>query len=268
MGIHIQRSDYLIVNAFPTTIPEFVGQVAINPNTDEVFISKGTLSVDDWISSLGSKLELEREIEYYDVKNAKDNIPITIDFDPDEDILNVYNAGVRLEYPSEYTLNGKLIVPAGINWLAGDRVTIEVIRGIKEGQGGAGGGNPGGGGGGGIIQSADQVPLNNPINGKNNVQESLEDLNDELTKLRNLITSLKVSKYTNIERLQAESSRVAIGIPQYNADTDILNMYIAGAKVVENQTFTIDKNTNEVVCLNGTWMTGTQMVFEVLKNTF
>lgn len=152
--------------------------------------------------------------------------------------------------------------------------------------------------------SADIVTLTTPILGANNVQDALQnlliklgdyvtlnkyeqeianvndletndktvvgsinELKDKLDKIEgslgNVLTNYR--KLVDTVTLVAKAQTINIPIADYNSNTDDLNVYIAGAKMVEGIAYSLNKNQKTITCLNGMWDENVQIYFEVIK---
>lgn len=96
---------------------------------------------------------------------------------------------------------------------------------------------------------------------------AINELKDLLDKLEADLGN-KPNGYTKLVgtvNLVAPAKAINIPIVDYDPNTDELNVYIAGAKMVEGVAYQIDKNLKAVTCLNGEWDANVQIYFEAIK---
>lgn len=148
------------------------------------------------------------------------------------------------------------------------------------------------------VMTADKVKLNATILNATNVQDALQNLllelnkyvtldqyNQEIEDVNNLLTTSKTvvgainelkdiidgaigkpyKKLTQTVVLNAPEKIIDIPIVDFDANTDDLNVYISGAKMVEGVAYEVNKFTNRITCLNGDWDANVQIYFEVIK---
>lgn len=287
------KSELMITgknNEVLTTKP-FIINVIKSLNSQSAIESKDEYSVImDLVNELEEYWRIHRYHTIYDVTGTTKTIPINIPEYTSEDSLNVYLNGVRLIEGLEFEID-KTTQPFTIrnlkgDWINGDQLYLEFLRRVK----GATTGNVGNGG----VANANQVVTQAPIFGQNNVQDILEAIRNlvggdnldglqtnDKTSLINAINELllkitqlensknKFTKNSSIIRLRAESAQISIPVNlNYNHANDVLDVYIAGAKVSigVDGSCSYDELTNTLNCNNGTWSTGTEIMIEVTKN--
>lgn len=77
------------------------------------------------------------------------------------------------------------------------------------------------------------------------------------------ITTYK--KLTETTILTQPTKSIVVPIDDYNSIEDELNVYISGAKMVENVAYTLNKQLKTITCVDGTWNENIQIYFEVIK---
>lgn len=95
----------------------------------------------------------------------------------------------------------------------------------------------------------------------NELKERIDKIEADLGNKPNI----NYKKLTDKVTLVAPTKAIPIPIVDYDANTDELNVYIAGAKMVEGVAYDLDKNLKIITCLNGTWDANVQIYFEVIK---
>ena len=205
----------------------------------------------------------------------------------------MYLNGVRLienvEFRIDFTATPTCVNLRG-NWTNGDQLYFEFLRRVKGKTTGSDGGNVG-------SISANKVAIQPAIFNKSNVQEALtyiktdivggDNLNSLQTQSKaNLINAINelvqrvvklesangnraLTRNSHIYTLTQATASLTIPVSlNYNRNTDLLQVYIAGAKVSEgaNGGYVYNADTNTINCNRGTWDIGTEILIEVIKN--
>ena len=276
-----------------TTKP-FIINVIESINSQSAIESTNEYSV---IMNIVKELEeywrIHRYYSVYDVKTDVSTVPISIAELTREDSVNVYLNGVRLienvEFRIDFTATPSCVNLRG-NWTSGDQLYFEFLRRVKGKTTGSDVGNTG-------AISANRVVIQPTVFNKSNVQEALTYLKTNIVGGDNL-NSLQTTNKTNfinainelvqrVVKLEATNGNRALTrnshiytltqatasltIPNslnYNRNTDLLQVYIAGAKVSEgaNGGYVYNADTNTINCNRGSWDIGTEILIEVIKN--
>lgn len=276
-----------------TTKP-FIINVIESINSQSAIESTNEYSV---IMNIVKELEeywrIHRYYSVYDVKTDIVTVPVNIVELTREDSVNVYLNGVRLienvEFRIDFTAAPTCVNLRG-NWTNGDQLYFEFLRRVKGKTTGADGSNVG-------AISANKVAIQPAVFNKNNVQEALTYIKSNVVGGDNL-NSLQTTNKTNfinainelvqrVVKLEAANGNRALTrnshiytltqttasltIPvslNYNRNTDLLQVYIAGAKVSEgaNGGYVYNADTNTINCNRGSWDIGTEILIEVIKN--
>ena len=276
-----------------TTKP-FIINVIESINSQSAIESTNEYSV---IMNIVKELEeywrIHRYYSVYDVKTDVVTVPISIAELTREDSVNVYLNGVRLienvEFRIDFTATPSCVNLRG-NWTSGDQLYFEFLRRVKGKTTGSDVGNTG-------AISANRVVIQPTVFNKSNVQEALTYLKTNIVGGDNL-NSLQTANKTNfinainelvqrVVKLEATNGNRALTrnshiytltqatasltIPNslnYNRNTDLLQVYIAGAKVSEgaNGGYVYNADTNTINCNRGSWDIGTEILIEVIKN--
>lgn len=276
-----------------TTKP-FIINVIESVNSQSAIESTNEYSV---IMNIVKELEeywrIHRYYSVYDVKTDVVTVPVNIAELTREDGVNVYLNGVRLienvEFRIDFTAAPTCVNLRG-NWTNGDQLYFEFLRRVKGKTTGSDVGNVG-------AISANKVAIQPTVFNKSNVQEALTYLKTNIVGGDNL-NSLQTTNKTNfinainelvqrVVKLEATNGNRALTrnshiytltqatasltIPNslnYNRNTDLLQVYIAGAKVSEgaNGGYVYNADTNTINCNRGSWDIGTEILIEVIKN--
>ena len=276
-----------------TTKP-FIINVIESINSQSAIESTNEYSV---IMNIVKELEeywrIHRYYSIYDVKSDIVNVPINIAELTREDSVNVYLNGVRLienvEFRIDFTAAATCVNLRG-NWTNGDQLYFEFLRRVKGKTTGTDGGNV-------ASISANKVIIQPAVFNKSNVQEALTYIKTDVIggdNLNNLQTQSKTNLINAINELVQRISTLENGTPgkrlnknshiysltqqavslivpaslNYNRNTDLLEVYIAGAKVSEgaNGGYVYNADTNTINCNKGMWDIGTEILIEVIKN--
>lgn len=276
-----------------TTKP-FIINVIESINSQSAIESTNEYSV---IMNIVKELEeywrIHRYYSIYDVKSDIVNVPINIAELTREDSVNVYLNGVRLienvEFRIDFTAAPTCVNLRG-NWTNGDQLYFEFLRRVKGKTTGSDGGNV-------TSISANKVAIQPEVFNKNNVQEALtyiksnvvggdnlnslqttnktnfinaiNELVQRISTLENGTSGKRLNKNSHIYSLTQQA--VSLIVPaslNYNRNTDLLEVYIAGAKVSEgaNGGYVYNADTNTINCNKGMWDIGTEILIEVIKN--
>lgn len=277
-----------------TTKP-FIINVIKSINSSKAIESTNEYSVImNLVRDLNEYWRIHRYHSVYDVKSTVSSVPINISEMTSEDSINVFLNGVRLienlEYKINYTTQPFSAENLKGTWVNGDQLYFEFLRRVKGATTGGATTNPG-------VVTSNNVSMQTPVFNKNNVQEVLSYLQNSIvgggdlsglttTNKTNLINSINelVTRILALENKTASQSldknnyttrltqaTSLIQIPtslNYVHGKDVLDVYIAGAKVSEGATngYTLDTTFNTIVCNNGNWETGTEILLEVIKN--
>lgn len=276
-----------------TTKP-FIINVIESINSQSAIESTNEYSV---IMNIVKELEeywrIHRYYSVYDVKTDVVTVPVNIAELTREDGVNVYLNGVRLienvEFRIDFTAAPTCVNLRG-NWTNGDQLYFEFLRRVKGKTTGSDVGNVG-------AISANKVAIQPTVFNKSNVQEALTYLKTDVIGGDNL-NSLQTTNKTNFinainelvqrvvklegangNRALTRNSHIytlnqttaSLTLPaslNYNRNTDLLQVYIAGAKVSEgaNGGYVYNADTNTVNCNKGMWDIGTEILIEVIKN--
>lgn len=276
-----------------TTKP-FIINVIESINSQSAIESTNEYSV---IMNIVKELEeywrIHRYYSVYDVKTDVVTVPVNIAELTREDSVNVYLNGVRLieniEFRIDFTAAPTCVNLRG-NWTNGDQLYFEFLRRVKGKTTGSDGGNV-------TSISANKVSIQPEVFNKNNVQEALTFLKTDVIggdNLNSLQTQSKTNLINAINELVRRISTLENGTPgkrlnknshiysltqqavslivpaslNYNRNTDLLEVYIAGAKVSEgaNGGYVYNADTNTINCNKGMWDIGTEILIEVIKN--
>ena len=202
----------------------------------------------------------------------------------------MYLNGVRLienvEFRIDFTATPTCVNLRG-NWTNGDQLYFEFLRRVKGKTTGSDGGNVG-------SVLANKVAIQPTVFNKSNVQEALTYIKTDIVggdNLNSLQTQSKANLINAINELvqrvvklegansnraltrnshiytltQATASLTLPSSLNYNRNTDLLQVYIAGAKVSSNG-YVYNADTNTINCTQGTWDIGTEILIEVIKN--
>ena len=104
---------------------------------------------------------------------------------------------------------------------------------------------------------------------KTNLINAINELVTRILALENKTASQSLDKTNYTTRLTQATSLIQIPASlNYVHGKDVLDVYIAGVKVSEGATngYTLDTTFNTIVCNNGNWETGTEILLEVIKN--
>ena len=273
-----------------TTKP-FIINVIESINSQSAIESTNEYSV---IMNIVKELEeywrIHRYYSVYDVKTDVVTVPVNIVELTNEDSVNVFLNGVRLienvEFRIDFTAAPTCVNLRG-NWTNGDQLYFEFLRRVKGKTTGSDGGNVG-------AISANKVAIQPEVFNKSNVQEALTYIKTNVVGGDNL-NSLQTTNKTNfinainelvqrVVKLESANGNRALTrnsyiytltqptasltLPtslNYNRNTDLLQVYIAGAKVSSNG-YVYNANTNTINCSQGTWDIGTEILIEVIKN--
>lgn len=276
-----------------TTKP-FIINVIESINSQSAIESTNEYSV---IMNIVKELEeywrIHRYYSVYDVKSDIVTVPVNIAELTSEDSVNVFLNGVRLienvEFRIDFTAAPTCVNLRG-NWTNGDQLYFEFLRRVKGKTTGSDGGN---------VTSilANKVAIQPEVFNKNNVQEALtyiksnvvggDNLNSlQTTNKTNFINAInelvqristlengspgkRLNKNSHIYKLTQQA--VSLIVPaslNYNRNTDLLEVYIAGAKVSEGSDggYVYNADTNTINCNRGMWDIGTEILIEVIKN--
>lgn len=273
-----------------TTKP-FIINVIPSINSQSAIESTNEYSVImDLVKELEEYWRIHRYYSVYDVKTDIVTVPVNIAELTREDSVNVYLNGVRLienvEFRIDFTAAPTCVNLRG-NWTNGDQLYFEFLRRVKGKTTGADVGNTG-------AISANRVVIQPTVFNKSNVQEALTYLKTDIVggdNLNSLQTQSKANLINAINELVqrvvklegANSNRAltrnshiytltkttaSLTVPaslNYNRNTDLLQVYVAGAKVSSNG-YVYNADTNTINCSQGTWDTGTEILIEVIKN--
>ena len=273
-----------------TTKP-FIINVIKSINSSKAIESTNEYSVImDLVKELNEYWRIHRYYSVYDVKTDVVTVPVNIAELTSEDSVNVYLNGVRLienaEFRIDFTAAPTCVNLRG-NWTNGDQLYFEFLRRVKGKTTGTDGGNV-------TSISANKVAIQPEVFNKNNVQEALTYIKSNVVGGDNL-NSLQTTNKTNfinainelVQRVvklegansnraltrnshiyiltQATASLTVPASLNYNRNTDLLQVYVAGAKVSSNG-YIYNADTNTINCSQGTWDTGTEILIEVIKN--
>ena len=242
------------------------------------------------VKELEEYWRIHRYYSVYDVKTDVVTVPVNIVELTNEDSVNVFLNGVRLienvEFRIDFTAAPTCVNLRG-NWTNGDQLYFEFLRRVKGKTTGSDGGNVG-------AISANKVAIQPEVFNKSNVQEALTYIKTNVVGGDNL-NSLQTTNKTNfinainelvqrVVKLESANGNRALTrnsyiytltqptasltLPtslNYNRNTDLLQVYIAGAKVSSNG-YVYNANTNTINCSQGTWDIGTEILIEVIKN--
>ena len=275
-----------------TTKP-FIINVIESINSQSAIESTNEYSV---IMNIVKELEeywrIHRYYSIYDVKSDIVNVPINIAELTREDSVNVYLNGVRLienvEFRIDFTAAPTCVNLRG-NWTNGDQLYFEFLRRVKGKTTGTDGGNV-------ASISANKVIIQPAVFNKSNVQEALTYIKTDVIggdNLNNLQTQSKTNLINAINELVQRISTLENGTPgkrlnknshiysltqqavslivpaslNYNRNTDLLEVYIAGAKVSEgaNGGYVYNADTNTINCNKGMWDIGTEILIECCR---
>ena len=101
---------------------------------------------------------------------------------------------------------------------------------------------------------------------KANLINAINELVQRVVKLESANSNRALTRNSHIYTLtQATASLTLPNSLNYNRNTDLLQVYIAGAKVSSNG-YIYNADTNTINCSQGTWDTGTEILIEVIKN--
>ena len=191
--------------------------------------------------------------------------------------LEIHLAGVKLIENVDYTVDKDNMTITAItkDWVNGDQLLLQCF---KRGRSPINGDN---------TINANQVLMKPQIAGANNVQQAITNLNanlggnlgrletddkgslinaiNELTdKIKKLQNKKGYTRFTRVDDLQAPAKTINIGINEYNPDTDILDVYMQGLKLVENVGYTLNKANKTITCADGLF--NKQIILEVVKS--
>ena len=273
-----------------TTKP-FIINVIKSINSSKAIESTNEYSVImDLVKELNEYWRIHRYYSVYDVKTDVVTVPVNIAELTSEDSVNVYLNGVRLienaEFRIDFTAAPTCVNLRG-NWTNGDQLYFEFLRRVKGKTTGTDGGNV-------TSISANKVAIQPEVFNKNNVQEALTYIKTNVVGGDNL-NSLQTTNKTNfinainelVQRVvklegansnraltrnshiyiltQATASLTVPASLNYNRNTDLLQVYVAGA-IVSSNGYIYNADTNTINCSQGTWDTGTEILIEVIKN--
>ena len=191
--------------------------------------------------------------------------------------LEIHLAGVKLIENVDYTVDKDNMTITAItkDWVDGDQLLLQCF---KRGRSAIQGDN---------TINANQVLMKPQIAGANNVQQAITNLNanlggnlgrletddkgslinaiNELTKkIKDLQNKKGYVRFTRVDNLQVPAKTINIGINEYNPDTDILDVYMQGLKLVEGVGYTLNKGNKTITCADGNF--NKQVIFEVIKS--
>ena len=266
------RGEVLTTKPFIINVIESINSQSAIESTNEYSV------IMNIVKELEEYWRIHRYYSVYDVKTDIVTVPVNIVELTRED-------SVRIDFtaaPTCVNLRG--------NWTNGDQLYFEFLRRVKGKTTGADGSNVG-------AISANKVAIQPAVFNKNNVQEALTYIKSNVVGGDNL-NSLQTTNKTNfinainelvqrVVKLEAANGNRALTrnshiytltqttasltIPvslNYNRNTDLLQVYIAGAKVSEgaNGGYVYNADTNTINCNRGSWDIGTEILIEVIKN--
>lgn len=191
--------------------------------------------------------------------------------------LEIHLSGVKLIENIDYTIDkdNRTITALTKDWINGDQLLLQCF---KRGRSPIQGDN---------TIDASQVLVKPALIGGNNVHSVLINLNanlggnldrletddkgslinaiNELTdKIKTLQNKKGYERFTRVDNLQVPAKTINIGINEYNPDTDILDIYMQGLKLVEGVGYTLNKANKTITCADGNF--NKQVIFEVIKS--
>lgn len=278
------NGEVLTTKPFTINVIESINSQSAIESTNEYSV------IMNIVKELEEYWRIHRYYSVYDVKSDIVTVPVNIAELTSEDSVNVYLNGVRLienvEFRIDFTAAPTCVNLRG-NWTNGDQLYFEFLRRVKGKTTGADGSNV-------TSISANKVAVQPAVFNKSNVQEALtyiksnvvggDNLNSlQTTNKTNFINAInelvqRVVKLeaTNGNRALTRNSHIytltqataSLTLPtslNYNRNTDLLQVYVAGAKVSSNG-YVYNADTNTINCSQGTWDTGTEILIEVIKN--
>ena len=199
------------------------------------------------------------------------------DYDPKYN-LEIHLSGVKLIENVDYTVdkdNRTITAQGARQWVNGDQLLLQCF---KRGRSAIQGDNS---------IDATQVNVKPPLfQGSNNVYTTLITLNSNLggsldrldtadkgslinainelnTKINDIQNKVPFQRLENVINLPLPQKTINIGIPDYDPNTDILDVYMQGLKLVENTGYTLNRVDRTITCLDGDF--NKQVVCEVIK---
>lgn len=278
------KGEVLTTKPFTINVIESINSQSAIESTNEYSV------IMNIVKELEEYWRIHRYYSVYDVKTDVVTVPINIGELTREDSVNVYLNGVRLienvEFRIDFTAAPTCVNLRG-NWTNGDQLYFEFLRRVKGKTTGSDGGNV-------TSISANKVAIQPEVFNKSNVQEALTYIKTDVIggdNLNNLQTQSKTNLINAINELvrrvvklesangnraltrnshiytltQATASLTIPNSLNYNRNTDLLQVYIAGAKVSSNG-YVYNADTNTINCSQGTWDIGTEILIEVIKN--
>ncbi len=281
------NGEVLTTKPFTINVIESINSQSAIESTNEYSV------IMNIVKELEEYWRIRRYSSVYDVKSNVVTVPVNITELTSEDSVNVYLNGVRLienvEFRINFTATPTCVNLRG-NWTNGDQLYFEFLRRVKGKTTGADGSNIG-------SISANKVAIQPTIFNKSNVQEALTYIKSDIVggdNLNNLQTTNKTNFINAINELvqrvvklesangnrsltrnshiytltQATASLILPASLNYNRNTDLLQVYVAGAKVSEgvNGGYVYNADTNTINCNRGMWDIGTEILIEVIKN--
>lgn len=279
------NGEVLTTKPFVINVIESINSTSAIESTNEYSI------IMNLVKDLEEYWRIHRFYSTYDVTVDTTNVPIAIAEFTQEDGLNVYLNGVRLieniEFRIDFSSKPFQVTNLKGTWTVGDQLYFEFLRRVKGATTGGTGGNI----------SSNNVTMQTPVFNKSNVQEvlayiqnnvvggdnlqglqtnnkinlinAINELVQRVSTLENGTTGKVLNKNSYIYRLTQQA--VSLIVPtslNYNRNTDLLEVYIAGAKVSEgaNGGYVYNSDTNTINCNKGMWDIGTEILIEVIKN--
>lgn len=97
--------------------------------------------------------------------------------------------------------------------------------------------------------------------------KTYKSLGDRLNSMEEKIgNASKIIVYKNVVNVVGTTTTVEVGISDYVPDSDHLNVYLAGVRMIEGIDYTLNKAAKSISCMHAErWTNGDQLHFEVFK---
>lgn len=119
--------------------------------------------------------------------------------------------------------------------------------------------------GGGTIDAVTAEVITARTDADGTTYPSLGSRLDAITQQLNNLTT--IIRYTRVLNVTAEATTVEIKIPEYKPATDGLSVYLSGVRMIEGVDYSLNKDNQTITCLQGKWVNGDQLYFEVLQKS-
>ena len=114
-----------------------------------------------------------------------------------------------------------------------------------------------------LVHHAKEVINSRTVGTNGTVYDSLKERLDDSDAI---MAGIRAITYTNYVKIVAPTQRVTVGIPEFMPDMDMIRVYLRGVRLIENEDYTIDKATLEIVSIKpGGFIVGDDIFIECAK---